>query len=264
MKREKFVKTKAEGEGQCATKWEPARLGYKECNKHRCVIESNVGVLQCNRSLDIVLLIDGSGSLGKKGWEAEKKAATTFVDAFSGGGGQAQISLILYSGPRTWTGVRKCFAKNGDKVDVQKVCKIKTLTHLSSDMTKVKGLIKGMAWPQGSTLTSLALLRARAELSLGRKDAHSIVIAITDGRPLSIKKTREASRNVRQSARLMWVPVTEFAPLKDIKTWATRRWQENLISVKTFEDLEKKDVVTHLIANMCPKKDVRIVFGRTS
>ena len=48
----------------------------------------------------------------------------------------------------------------------------------------------------------------------------------------------------------MWVPVTKYAPLKRIKWWATRRWQENVVQVKSFKDLEKPDPVNHVIANL--------------
>merc|ERR1719440_1260069 len=104
----------------------------------------------------------------------------------------------------------------------------------------------------GSTLTSVALLAAKSELSFGRKDSHANIIVFTDGRPLSYRKTLLASKEVRKAARLIWVPVTKFAPLKYIKKWAPRRWQENVVVVDTFGDLEKPDVVTKLIANICP------------
>jgi hypothetical protein len=172
------------------------------------------------------------------------------------------MGVILYSGPRTWGGVRKCFAKNGKKVNIEEVCKVKTITHFTEDMKKVKGLIGGLKWPQGSTLTSLALITAKAELGLGRKNAKSVVVVITDGRPLSYRATGLASRSVRKAARLIWVPVTKYAPLKMIKKWATRRWQENVVKVESFKELEKPDPVTHVIANICPKKNPKMVFGR--
>merc|ERR1719380_515028 len=143
-----------------------------------------------------------------------------------------------------------------------KTCKIKLVTHFTKDMQNVKGLIKGLTWPQGSTLTSLALQTAKAELSLGRKNSKSIVVVITDGRPLSYRNTGLASRNVRKSARLVWVPVTRYAPLKKIKKWATRRWQENVVQVKSFKDLQKPDPVNHILANICPKKSPKVAFGR--
>jgi len=261
-KRQKFVKKQPLGDGKCADQWSSKRLQYMQCNMKRCKLDAGSVALTCNKTLDIVLLIDGSGSLGKKGWTAEIKAAQMFVDAFSGSGAKANIAVILYSGPRTWSGVYKCTSKSAHKVDQEKVCGIKIVTHFTNDMKKVKNLITGLNWPRGSTLTSLALLTAKAELALGRKNAHSNVIVFTDGRPLSYRKTQLASAAVRKGARLVWVPVTKYAPLKQIKKWATRRWQENVVQVKTFKALEKPDVITHIVANICPKKNPKVKFAR--
>merc|ERR1719355_524519 len=106
--------------------------------------------MTCNKTLDIVLLIDGSGSLGKKGWAAEIKAAEMFVDAFSGTGANSNMAVILYSGPRTWGGVFKCFARNTKKVDREKICGVKVVTHFTKDLKKVKELVTGLSWPRGS------------------------------------------------------------------------------------------------------------------
>jgi hypothetical protein len=105
-------------------------------------------------------------------------------------------------------------------------------------------------------------MTAKAELGLGRSRERSRVIIITDGRPLSYRKTYLAARAVRKTARLVWVPVTRYAPLKYIKKWATRRWQENVVKVSNFKDLEKPEAVTHIIANICPKTNPKIKFGR--
>jgi len=216
-------------------------------------VKCGVKPKQCKKELDIVFLLDGSGSLGANGWKAEIKTAETFVDAFSGTGAKAEMAVILYSGPRTWSGVYQCMGRNAKKVDQEKVCMLKTVTPLTTDMAAVRKSITGLVWPKGSTLTSLALMRAKAELSNGRKDAKSIIVIITDGRPLSYRNTRVASRNVRKSARLVWVAVTRYAPLRYIKKWATQRWQENVVVVKQFTDLEKPDVVNKVVANICPK-----------
>merc|ERR1719405_232960 len=259
-KRSKWVKTKAEGQGKCPDAWSEKRLQYKACNMKRCELEVGEKVIKCNATLDIMLLLDGSGSLGESGWKAEIKAAQLFVDAFSGTGAHSQMGVILYSGPRTWSGVGKCMGPNAQTVDLENTCKIKTVTHFTEDMAKVKELIGGLTFPKGSTLTSLALMRAKAELSLGRKSAKSIVVVITDGRPLSYRGTWIASWSVRKAARLIWVPVTRYAPLKYIKWWATRRWKENVVQVKNFEDLETPDPMNHVVANICPAKEPEITY----
>merc|ERR1719284_973565 len=158
--------------------------------------------------------------------------------------------------------VRKCTGKNKKKVNMEKTCKVKMITHFTDDMKKVKDLIGGLQWPQGSTLTSLALQTAKAELSLGRKNSKSVAVVITDGRPLSYRNTGIASKNLRKSARLVWVPVTKYAPLKQIKKWATRRWQENVVQVQSFKDLESPDTITHIVANICPKDHPKMKFSR--
>jgi len=216
-------------------------------------VKCGVKPKQCKKELDIVFLLDGSGSLGETGWKAEIKTAEIFVDAFSGTGSKAEMAVILYSGPRTWGGVYQCIGRNAKKVDQEKVCMLKTVTPLTSNMATVRTSISGLTWPKGSTLTSLALMRAKAELSNGRKDAKSIIVIITDGRPLSYRNTYYASRNARKSARLVWVAVTRYAPLRYIKRWATQRWQENVVVVRQFADLEKPDVVNKVVANICPK-----------
>jgi len=218
----------------------------------KCGLAATSATLTCDKELDVVFLLDGSGSLGQKGWDAEIKAAETFVDSFSGTGAKAQMAVILYSGPRTWSGVYQCFGRNSKNVDMEGTCKIKSVNHFSNKMSDIKTNIKALKWPQGSTLTSLALLAAKSELSLGRKSAESIVVVITDGRPLSYRATWYAARSLRKSARLVWVPVTQYAPLWFIKRLATRRWQENVVQVKTFDALESPDVVSHVVANICP------------
>jgi len=261
MKRQKFVVNEPEGEGKCPDKWSLKRLEYKKCNMIRCNTTDDEKPIGCNRTMDVVLLLDGSGSLGKTGWKAEIAAAQFLVDAFKESG-KAEMAVILYSGPRTWGKVKRCVGKNARNVNMEQ-CGIKTVTHFTDDLKKVKQLITGLDWPQGATLTSLALMTAKAELPLGRKDANSNVIVITDGRPLSYRKTKLASIAVRKAARLLWVPVTKYAPLKFVKKWATRQWQENVVKVNSFGDLQKVDTVTHIVADICPKYDQKMRFGRT-
>jgi len=259
-KRQKFIKVEPLGAGECADEWSVKRLQYKKCNMVRCKVPDEAKPLACNRSLDVMLMLDGSGSLGKEGWAEEIEAAQMFVDAFTDSG-KANMAIILFSGPRTWGGVEKCTGPNSGDVDPEK-CGIKMVTHFTEDMKKVKNLITGLEWPQGSTLTSLALMTAKAELALGRKDSKAVVVVITDGRPLSFRNTELASKALRKSARLVWVPVTKFAPLKKIKSWATRRWQENVVLVREKEDLGKAETVTHIIADICPKEFPKLEIGR--
>merc|ERR1719217_2022828 len=113
-KRVKFVHKQPVGEGTCPDAWSGKRLQYENCNMVRCKVAD--GPLPCNKTLDVVLMLDGSGSLGQAGWDAEMKAAQYFVDAFKDSG-KGNMAVILFSGPRTWSGVFKCTGPNKDTVD---------------------------------------------------------------------------------------------------------------------------------------------------
>lgn len=248
--REKHVDVAARGQGYCPDIHHPARLQEKSCNNEPCKIPNPDQALPCNRSLDVVLLLDGSGSMGEKGFKAEKKAAHYILNSFdtssnAEGQSKANVAIVIYSGPSTWGGVVRCFHKLGP-------CKVDLIAHFTRDMKKLNKVIDELKFPKGSTLTSLALGMAASELPLGRKDSKSAVVIITDGKPLFELSTRYAALSIRKKTRLVWIAVSRYAPLKNIKKWATRRWQENIVEVKTRDDLEKAQFMSALMADICP------------
>ena len=121
-KRNKFVAVPAEGSGKCADVWSPERLEYKDCNKKSCKVKDHTAAMKCNATLDVLILLDGTPKSGKKGWAAEQKAANQIVDAWSCKRCTAkpQFSILHYTGPRTWSGVKKCAGKTKKKIDTEK------------------------------------------------------------------------------------------------------------------------------------------------
>merc|ERR1719162_683327 len=250
-----MIREPAEGAGSCAGAWEKQRLQYKECAMHRCKTPVVTEVLKCNKSLDIVLVMDGTPKSQKAGWAAEVTAANLFIDGFSGPlvTASPNFAVIHYTGPRTWSGVSKCTGKGTAKVDMEKTCRIKIASHFEMDTKKVKSIISGLEYAAGSKLLSLGLMTVQAEMALGRADRRSMVVVFIDGEPLSYRKTMLASHAIRKKARLLYVVVAKFAPLKDIKKWASRRWAENVVKVNEAADLALAETGTHLMANICPK-----------
>jgi len=254
-KRQRFIKEPAEGSGKCPGDWSKHRLEYKKCNNKRCKVPDPKKVMKCNQTLDVILMLDGTPKSGKKAWASEVEGANLLVDSFSGPGVVAKpnIAVVHYTGPRTWSGVSKCTGKSAKKVNMETVCKIKIATHFTDDMKKVKNTINGLSFTPGSKLLSLGLMTVKSELALGRKTARTIIIVYMDGMPLSFRKTRVTSLELRKKARLVYVPVLKFSPLADIKTWASRRWQENIVKVDTFKEWADATTGTHIIANICPR-----------
>jgi len=104
-------------------------------------------------------------------------------------------------------------------------------------------------------------MSVQAEMALGRKTSRSIVIVFMDGQPLSYRKTMLASHTLRKKARLLYVVVAKFSPLKDIKTWASRRWQENVVKVNAATEWAAAETGTHIMANICPRKFPKLSFN---
>jgi len=250
-KRQKFVKAPAEGSGKCPGTWSKERLQYKPCHMFRCKVKGEGKALPCNKTMDVILMIDGCPKGGKKVWAGQIKAATTFVDSFNPK--KTYMALISYCGPRTWSGVSKCTGKSTKKVNMEKVCKVKIEEHFTQDTKKIKTKLAGLQMQKGMKLLSLGFLSAKDELTLGRKKARSSVVVFMDGPPLSPRKTELSAKILRKSARVTMVPISKLSPLKVLKKLVTRRWQENLVVVSGLKKLQKSsEVVTHVIANICP------------
>lgn len=258
-KRARFIKSEALGEGKCADASDKTRLQYKKCNYKPCKKSVRKGkpTLQCKTKLDVILLLDGSSDMGSKGWSKTVEAAKLFVSSFQDG--DSRVAVLTFSGPSTWSGVSKCMGEVSQKesgpVDMAKDCQISWASKFTGDMEKLTATLDGLSWPKGGSLTSLALSAAENELQLARKDARPIVVVVTDGRPLSFRRTGLAADRIKESARLVWVPVSKFGPLEKFKLWASKRWQENVVKVSSYKQLAKAESIDHIIANICPEVD---------
>mmetsp|Transcript_71 Transcript_71/g.242 ORF Transcript_71/g.242 Transcript_71/m.242 type:complete len:880 (+) Transcript_71:94-2733(+) len=252
-RRLRTVKEPARGAGTCAEPYSPERQGYRPCNLDPCVTQANQ-TLECRSKLDLILLLDGSGSVGMEGWEAMKSAAKMMLGAFPGGHNATKVGVLLYSGPRTEKAYMKCAHSDGsENVDMEQDCNMRWLSHLTEDVQSVQSTISSAEWPKGGTMTSAALMTAEAELIHGREDAPTTVVVVTDNRPLSPLRTSAAAKKLKEKARLMWVLVTRSAPTDKVNQWASRPVRENIIKVDDFESLAKPRTINTLVADLCPK-----------
>jgi len=161
-----------------------------------------------------------------------------------------RIAVQKFSGPPSYWDARQCAFNPVGKTEAQ--CGIEWITRFTSNLNEAAAAVDSASWTAAFTLTSMALGSANTELAGGRQDAQSVVIVITDGRPLSRWRTGIAARNLRRKARLMFVPVTRYAPLRDINHWATTPHRDNVISVPDFRTLEMPSTVNKLISDVCP------------
>merc|ERR1719316_91023 len=263
QERFRHVATPAHGQGTCPERLSEERSEYLECNTQLCIPfgPSPNTPLHCGSAShpvmqDIVILLDGSGSLGQAGWEAVKTAGVALANAFyKDEDAGAQVAVELFGGPRYWSDYHACtghLTAGQTPPDMASVCGLSWVSHFSTDSAAIASAIEGLTWPRSTTFTSGALALAANELANGRADAQSIVFVITDGRPLRRANTRAQATLLREKARLIWIPVTKFAPIDDVMSRASEPAHENVIVVDDFETLSEQATVNDLVSTSCP------------
>lgn len=227
--RHRLILEPAEGGAKpCPDEGSIQMQNYAPCNVQACV--SVNPVLACEAKVDVILALDGSGSIGSAGWDSTIKAAELLIQSFSSAKADVNLALILYS---SWAKVSLKFTNKFDEA---------------------KKVLKEMKWPCRGTRTDRALDAARMILGLSRKDASTAVVVLTDGKPNRRWWAYWAAWGLKRAgARLMFVPVTRYAPLADIRTWVTQPVSDNIVPVDSFWELKQPKIVNHIIADVCPQ-----------
>lgn len=261
QERNRHVSKRAIGQGSCPASTSPLRNEFLSCNTQPCrpVFMAGLKTLACQAKFDVIILLDGSGSLGSRGFDAVKAAGSMLAKAFIGSttfDSGSRVAAMLFSGPRTWSSYKRCRRvplKGQSLPNMATECGLRWIDHFTGDNKKVATDIAGLTWPRGGTFTSGALALANAELAQGRQDAKTIVIVITDGRPMNQKKTFQQSRALRAKVdRLMWIPVGRNAPRRRVMKWASRPVKQNVVIINDFNTLKAPTTVTDIIASACP------------
>merc|ERR1712127_459339 len=258
--RSKPVQIPEVGQGECIHAEDPERLQFQKCNQFSCSRilspDSNRSLVKCKAMIDLVIMLDGSGSLGDYGWSIFKRLAENLVGSIEGNESGVNLAFMLFSGPTTAEDLESCTSGTPDsQPDMEKQCGIKWIHHFSTNIEDVSQAVSDMAYPAGTTLTSTALANAQAELINGRPDVGSTVIVITDGQPMSPIKTGQASDALKENARLIFMPVGTAAALAvdDMKEWASKPWEDNVLPIDTMAELNTPTTINNILATMCPR-----------
>merc|ERR1712032_271331 len=78
--RTRSIKHPAVGEGHCPSIRDPKRLWKMDCNEAACKPDQYKPYLRCTAKIDLVIILDGSGSMRKKGFAHLKHSARKLVD----------------------------------------------------------------------------------------------------------------------------------------------------------------------------------------
>merc|ERR1719392_422676 len=231
------------GNGRCPKRSSKKRHGIKKCNTHECS-----GDEVCIAKQDLVLAIDGSGSIGEGGFKILKDFAVGLIDKYKGeyyGYEDMRIGVAQFG--------------NGEILDDGTVSDALLIQPLSNDMGKVKKAVEGLEYKKGFTNMAQAFdLAEKMFLLGGRKKAMSAVLTLTDGKPSFYFQTNEKVLQLKDKhVKLFFSPVTEFAgeELKVMKKWASKPWETNLVHVPGLAPLKADSALFRqkMIVKFCPE-----------
>jgi len=253
------IEEPAKGTGFCPDPQSSKRLKFRNCNTKSCSTmlrdwngaSGKKKTLTCDAQIDLTIVMDGSGSLGWTGWTQSKRLVKEMVENLSP---NVNVAVLLYSGPDEWAGVEKCIG-DGPAVNMETFCRVKWISHYTQDFAGLATKVGALSWPKGGTLTSIALGMVDADLMYGRAGAASKVLVITDGKPLSSFNTKAASNKLQTSADVIWVPIGESAPMKEIKEMASKPARDHIIKIVNFNNLKRRFTywLNRIISTTCPE-----------
>merc|ERR1740121_1698395 len=84
--RTRDIAVQAKGTGACAKADADTRQQFKPCNTYTCesLLPDSRSLLECTSKVDIIVALDGSGSLGSYGWSQTKEFAERLFGAMQG------------------------------------------------------------------------------------------------------------------------------------------------------------------------------------
>jgi hypothetical protein len=235
------------GEGKCPRRRSSERYEEKECNTHSCV-----GDEICVAKQDLVLTIDGSGSLRESGFEIVRNYAanlTARYQSFYYGAEDMKIGVVYF-------GNGQLEAQPDGTTNIAEALYIQGLT---GDLALVETRIREQTWLRGFTNMAQGFHMADTMLGqTGRADAQSAVMVISDGKFSMEFQTAEKARELKdKNVQIYLVAITEVkgSDLRTYRRFASRPVATNFVRIPGLTALEyNADLFTgRIIAKFCPK-----------
>merc|ERR1719350_1047862 len=246
--RQRDVFVEARGQGECATAMSDERKEWRDCNPQLCPPHFTCGSL-----VDVTILLDGSSSLEKYGWEKSKSFVKKFAELMIGNDTGVNLGVMVFHGPSTEEMLDNCTGENPEANPSPEDCGMLWSSRNEDQMSKVGPALDKIDYPAGGTYTSMALAEATSSLVDGRPNAESVVIVVTDGVPASLSRTTRAVNALKEKARVMWVPVATSTPaaLENMRSWASVPWQDNVMEIDTLSVMDTTGKINRLISMFC-------------
>jgi hypothetical protein len=213
-------------QGSCPEWWESERMQEAYCNTMDCPQD-----LVCTAQLDMLVLIDGSGSVNwyGPGFEQERGFTKKLFELMSFGAEGAKAGVILFS----W--------------------EAELVSPMTTNQQDLIDAVDGMVWPHWNTDTAAALVMAKTELTnSGRAEVSkqsTIVFLLTDGNANSMWSTKRAATDLKEVATLYVVVIGNNVNERQAKKWPSYPEEEHYIKVEEFDLLESQ--IDTILADAC-------------
>lgn len=258
MIKKRHVKVPARGKGKCWKKKNKRRYLKRRCNTDRCY-----GDEECVAKVDVLIALDGSGSVKQKGFNVLKDFAANLAKQYRGqvedhGVNEdtfepevkikmaAQVGVIQFG--------------NGvidDEGVVGPADIIQGLTNTTADSVKA---LEELKWRRGFTNMAQAFTASEsAFLNGGRQHAQSVLLVISDGKPSFNFQTENAVATARRKGvKVVMVVVKQFLKKESIqlmKSWSSVPRATNFIHIPGLKNLKKNmpKWVNRVLIRSCSK-----------
>lgn len=222
--------------GECPAAEDEERMEQMTCNEQACPPD-----LACEEKLDVIVLIDGSGSVTPgSSWSNEVQFTKSLFSQLEFGEDLVQAGVVLFSDKAY------LFPRGGAATSEEADDNTGWMTFSREEL--VQG-VDSMSLPGASHDTAGALGRAQNALQNGRTDARSVVFMVTDGNPNDMTAMDEAAASVKKTSRLLVVTVGGNVNEEAAQGWASEPYQENVMNVPDFSSLQPR--IVDFVASMC-------------
>ena len=177
------------------------RYQIGRCNRFRCPRN-----LQCVAPLDLIISLDGSGSLFYWSWrrslwgknfERTRRLVSAFVNSatLDGYDAQDQNDAIDEAKPELGTKYPKHMRIGVNLFSTR----TKEVVALTGDKKKLTDKLKAMKWPMGATYTHKALKQAEAMLKFSKANRMKTILLVTDGKANDRRSVFTVARAIRKA-----------------------------------------------------------------
>jgi len=234
------------GFGKCPNADSRMRYQKTSCNDQSCRGDEICVALQ-----DLVIAVDGSGSVSSAGFDILKVFVKKLLSRYETqyfGSQAVKVGIVEFG--------------NGNIMPDGKTIAPAILVHkLSFQMAEVLTAVESMKWKHGFTNMAQAFSAAENAFILGsRRVASSAVMVITDGKPSFSFMTTEMVEQLDDKAINRYFLLVNEEDLnsdsnKVMKSWASQPWETNLVHVPGGLTLLEADMdlwVEKSLVKFCP------------